>query len=134
MSSAVFVTMVSVPTGKFWMDIDLICADTNIADNYATLIKEGDIVGGTVGGIPPFWEKRIYEQEKVSTKYKVIQNFGSTDAIVPVVSVIRALKEGNTSCELRVGDSDKYRTVTLNFSAVNPISEVKFTFPRHEKI
>ena len=133
MGSAVFVTMVSAPTGKFWMNIDLICADTNIADNYATLIKEENIVGGPVGGIPPFWEKRIYEQDKVSTNYKVIQNFGSTDAIVPVVSVIRALKEGNTSCELRVGDSDKYRTVTLNISAVNPTNEVKITYCLYEK-
>ena len=122
-SSSVFITLISLPPGKSWLNTELSCANTEILDNYAVFIYEQQIVGGPVGGIPEgVWENRIYEKEKTTTAYKVIENFGANEAVVPVASVIRALKEGNTSCELKVGDPNNFRSAQLNLSSVSQVS------------
>ena len=126
-SSAVFISLVALPPGKSWFNTKLVCEDPTTADNYATFIVEDEVIGGPIGRVFPLWEKWVYETSETRTRYKVIENFGTDNATVPVAAVVRALKEGNTSCELKIGDPTDYRTALLNVSVTPRVNEVSYS-------
>ena len=84
-----------------------------MADHMSSFILEDMIYGGPVGRVFPLWQRGLYETEKAITKYKVIQNFGAETSIVPVVAVIKALKEGSTTCDLTIGSESTKLNVTI---------------------
>ena len=126
-SSAVFIAWVALPPGKSWFNTKMVCEDPTTADNYATFIVEDEVIGGPIGRVFPLWEKWVYETSETRTTYKVIENFGTDNATVPVAAVVRALKEGNTSCELKIGDPTDYRTALLNVSVTPRVNEVSYS-------
>ena len=126
-SSAVFIALVALPPGKSLFNTKLVCEDPTTADNYATFIVEDEVVGGPIGPVFPLWEKRLYETSETSTRYKVIDNFGTDNATVPVAAVVRALKEGTTTCELKIGDPADYRSALLNVSVTPLVNEVSYS-------
>ena len=99
-SSAVFLAIVSVPPGKSWFTSKLTCNDEDVAAHQSTFILEDLILGGPIGHVAPLWKLRDHKNQKTITDYKVIENFGSENATVPVAAAVRAVKEGNSSCTL----------------------------------
>jgi hypothetical protein len=105
----------------------LACEDPTTAENYATLILEDEVIGGPIGRVFPLWQTRLYETSETSTRYKVIENFGTDNATVPVAAVVRALKEGTTTCELKIGDPADFQTALLNVSVTPRVNEVSYS-------
>ena len=128
-SSAVFLAIVSVPPGKSWFTSKLTCNDEDVAAHQSTFILEDLILGGPIGHVAPLWKLRNHKNGRTLTDYKVIENFGSENATVPVAAAVRAVKEGNASCTLRIGDEDDFSIVTkLDISVVPLLNSVRYIY------
>ena len=126
-SSAVFLALVSVPPGKSWFTSKLNCPDEEIATHYSSFILEDRILGGPIGYVAPHWTLRNHKNQKTITNYKVIENFGFGNATVPVAAVVRAVKEGNATCTLRIGDEDEFSINTdLHINVVPLLNSVRY--------
>ena len=124
-SAAVFISEVLLPPGRSWMNLELACEDRLIADNYAVFILEDKIAGGPIGQIEPLWRVREYNQEYSASQYKVVKNFGSKPAVVPIVSVIRAESVGETKCTLHIGDPKDFQSTELNVQIESTATSVR---------
>ena len=128
-SSAVFLAIVSVPPGKSWFTSKLSCDDEDIATHHSSFILEDFILGGPIGHVAPLWNLRDHKDQRTVTDYKVIDNFGSENATVPVAAVVRAVKDGNATCTLRIGDEDDFSIVTkLDISVVPLLNSVRYLY------
>ena len=84
-------------------------------------------MGGPIGHVFPLWQRHEIQNNQIKTNYKVIENFGKSDAIVPVAAVIKGVKEGNTSCEMNIWNPDTAQNMvetTLDVSVVPLVDQV----------
>ena len=116
----------SLPPGKSWFITRLVCEDITVADHHSTFIVEDQVLGGPIGHMGPHWKLQNYSPTRSRSGYNVIENFGAENATVPVAAVVRAVKEGNTTCLLYVGENGKQISTELNVSVSPLVNTVSY--------